>query len=246
MIQGQERGFQVVQRSIDGLYVVEYMSLSDEQVFLPIIVEILQANAPARGCSRKHGHSSLQAAVAEQAVAIVVKDGISLARQSCDNHVRLSVIIVILKYYAHAGQRPAIQRQRRARLERDFAKRAVAVVVKQKLLHTIVGNIDVGKSIAIIIGAGHTQTVAFPGCNSGALAHILEGAISAIVVENVGGAGKFSGRTVGVKIAAAVLAVLHIPIHVASNKQIELSVIVIVEKPSRNRPPSTRDACLGG
>src|SRR5713226_10310267 len=112
MIQGEKRGFQIVQRRVDGLYIVEDMPLGDEQVFLPVIVEVLQANAPARGYSGKHGHSSLQAAVAEHSVAIVMKDGVRLAWQSCDNHVGLAVIIVILKYHAHAGQRSAVKVER--------------------------------------------------------------------------------------------------------------------------------------
>src|SRR6266446_5529710 len=222
------------------------MSLRDEQIFLPIVVEILQANAPARGYSRKHSDSSLQAAVAERSVAIVVKDGIGLARQSCDDHVRLAVIIVVLKDHAHAGQGPSIQIQRRSRLQRHFGKCAVAIVVKQILLHAIVGNIDVGKSVAIVIGERHTQTVPFLGCNFRALAHILECAVSAIVVENVGGAWKFSGRTVGMKIAAAVFAVLRVPVHVARDEEIQLAVVIIVEKSGRDGPPATPDTRLGG
>src|SRR5712664_3749504 len=125
------------------------MSLGDEQVFLSVIVEILKANAPARGYSREHGHSCLQAPVAEQSVAIVVEDGVGLPRQSCDNHVRLSIIIVILKYHAHAGQWSAVKVEGRASLERDFRKRSIAAIVEQILLHAVVGNIDVGKSIAV-------------------------------------------------------------------------------------------------
>src|SRR5258706_2702833 len=106
------------------------MSLVDEQVLLSVIVEILKANAPARGYSRKHGHSRLQTPVAERSVAIVVKNGIGLPRQSCDNHVGLAIIIVILKYHAHAGKLAAVKVVSRASLQCDFAERTVAVIVE--------------------------------------------------------------------------------------------------------------------
>src|SRR5260370_3541944 len=176
------------------------MSLGDEQVFLPVIVEILQANAPARGETGKHAESRVQAAVAERSVAIVMKGGVSLARQGCDDYVRLAVVIVVLEYHAHSGEWPAIEVESRSRLQRDFGECAVAIVVKQILLHAIVGNIDVRKSIAIVVSERHTQAVTFLGGNSAALAHIFERAISAIVVENVGSAGEFSRRTVGMEI----------------------------------------------
>src|SRR5258708_37199730 len=139
------------------------MPLGDEQVFLPVIVEILKANAPARSDTRKHANSRLQAAVAERSVAIVMKDGVSLARQSCDDYVRLAVVIVVLEYHAHSGEWPAIEVERRSRLQRQFGECAVAIVVKQILLHPIVGNIDVRKSIAIVLSEHNTQPVTLLG-----------------------------------------------------------------------------------
>src|SRR5260370_8948154 len=142
------------------------MSLGDEQVFLPVIVEILQANAPARSDTRKHANSRLQAAVAERSVAIVMKDGVSLARQGCDDYVRLAVVIVVLEYHAHSGEWPAIEVERRSRLQRQFGECAVAIVVKQILLHAIVRNIDFRNSIAIEVSVPYTQALTFLAATS--------------------------------------------------------------------------------
>src|SRR5579863_1617509 len=159
-----------------------------------------------------------------------MKDGVRLARQRGDNHVRLAVVIVVLKHYPHSRQGPAVQVERRTGLQTNLGKCAIAVVVKQILLHAVVRYINVGKSVSIVVRKRHSETVAFLRRDPRSLAYIFNRSVSAVVVENVGGAGKFSRRTIGVKVAATIFAVLSVPLHVTGNKQIELAVVVIVEK----------------
>src|ERR1700685_338107 len=147
-----------------------------------------------------------------------MKHCVSLARQSCDDTVGPAIVIVILKYHAHARKGPSIQIERCARFQPDLAECAVAVVVKQILLHAVVGYIDVRESIAIVVGEGHAQTMTFLGGDSRTLAHVFKSAVSAIVIENVGGPGKFSRRTISVIVPAAVFAMPRVPIHVARDK----------------------------
>src|ERR1700685_3229133 len=64
-IHRQQGRFQVMQRRGDGLDVIEHVPLRDEQVFLPVVVEVLEAHAPSRGYSRECRDSGLQAAISE-------------------------------------------------------------------------------------------------------------------------------------------------------------------------------------
>src|SRR5258708_25342272 len=108
--------------------------------------------------------------------------------------------------------------------------------MKQILLHAVVGNIDVGESIAIVIGKGDAQTVSLLCGNSRALAHVLEGAVAPVVVKNVGRAGKLSRWTIGVKVAAAVLAVLLVPLPVSRHEKVQPAIILVIEKAGRDCP----------
>jgi hypothetical protein len=46
-IHRHERRFEIMKRGIDLLHVIQHVTLSDEQVFPTIVVEILQADTPA-------------------------------------------------------------------------------------------------------------------------------------------------------------------------------------------------------
>src|ERR1700722_14658682 len=98
--------------------------------------------------------------------------------------------------------------------------------MKQVLLHAVVGDKDVRESITIVVGKGHTQAVTFLGGNSRACSYVLESSVAAVMVENVGRARKLARRTVGVAVPAAVLAVLRVPLHIASDEEIKLAVVV--------------------
>src|SRR5258708_1263813 len=101
------------------------MPLGDKQVFLPVIVEILQPNAPARSAPRMFRTPGLKPAVAERSFAIVGKDGLSGGRRVCDDYARLAIIIVVLEPPAHPGGWPAMGVESRPRLQRDFGECAV-------------------------------------------------------------------------------------------------------------------------
>src|SRR5260370_12125450 len=90
----------------------------------------------------------------------------------------------------------------------NLLESAVAFVVKQVLLHSVIGNIDVGKSIAVVVSEGHAQPMSLLGGDSRTFAHVFKGTVAAIVVEYVGGARTLTRRTLGMIVSAAILAVL--------------------------------------
>src|SRR5579872_591046 len=245
-IQRQQRRLQIMQRRIDFFYVVENVPLRHEQILLPIVIEVFQTNTPTGGYTGKHGDAGLQSAITKRTVAIVVKHGISLSRQRGHDNVRKAIVIVILKHHTHARQRSAVRIQRGSSLKGNFFERAIAVVMKQILLHAVVCYIDVGESIAIVVGKGHPEAMPFLSGDARVLTYIFKSSVAPVVIKNVCGARKFSRRTIGVKVAAAVLAVLRVPFHVTRDEQVEFAVVVIIEKSGRDGPTPAGDPGLRG
>src|SRR5260370_40117136 len=94
----------------------------------------------------------------------------------------------------------------------NLLESAVAFVVKQVLLHSVIGNIDVGKSIAVVVSEGQAQPISFLGGDSRKFAHVFKATVAAIVVDDVGRAGKLTGRTVGMICSSASLATIRSPL----------------------------------
>ena len=118
--------------------------------------------------------------------------------------------------------------------------------MKEKLLHSVVSDVDVGETIVVAIRERHPQSSSFFRRDPGALADILECAVAAVAIKNVGCSRELFRRTVGMPLAAAALAVFRIPFHVAGDKQIQLAVVVIIKETRRNRPASSTDTRLRG
>ena len=99
-----------MQGVVDGLDIVQYVALGYEQIFPAIVVEILQANAPAGAARSKRAQTSFQASSAEQTRAVVVVKSVNLSRKHGHKDVRLAVVVVVLKHGAHAGERLTVRR----------------------------------------------------------------------------------------------------------------------------------------
>src|SRR6202020_1488202 len=111
---------------------------------------------------------------------VVVKEGVNFAGQHGDENVGTAVVVIILKNGSHTGERPAVGGERRARFQSTFGEGSIAVVVKEKLAHAVVGNEDVGESIVIVVREAHAQRAALDGRNPGRTADVFECAIAAV------------------------------------------------------------------
>ena len=114
------------------------------------------------------------------------------------------------------------------------------------LLHAVVGDENIRKAIAVIVGEGNAKSSALFGGDAGALADIFESTIAAIAIEQTGGRGESRRRAVGVPVAATNFVVIGIPFHVARDEKIEMAVIVVVEESCGDGPAAAGDAGLGG
>src|SRR6267378_599554 len=59
MVQGKQCRLKVMQGRVDLFHIVENMTLRDEEVLEPVIIEILQADTPAGGHAGHHGQAGL-------------------------------------------------------------------------------------------------------------------------------------------------------------------------------------------
>ena len=130
VIHRQQGRLEIVQGRVDMLDVVEDMTLGDEQIFPAVVVEILEANAPARTSAGKNSQTGFETAIAERTVAVIVLDAVDLTRQFGDDRVGPAVVVIVLKDHSHAGEPAPILRKSRAGFETDFGERAVTVIVK--------------------------------------------------------------------------------------------------------------------
>src|SRR6267143_540894 len=105
---------------------------------------------------------------------------------------------------------------------------------------------NVREADVVIVCESHAQSAALPGNDAGFLANVFEGAVAAIAIKKVGCSRKFARRAIGLPGSTAGLAVLGVPFHVAGNKKIEMAVIIVIEKTSRDGPATARDCCSGG
>src|SRR5580704_6510643 len=66
VIDRKQRQFQIMQRRIDVLHIVEHMALRNEEILPSVIVKIFQPNAPAGASTRQRTQASFEAAIAER------------------------------------------------------------------------------------------------------------------------------------------------------------------------------------
>src|SRR5437016_9680054 len=101
--------------------------------------------------------------------------------------------------------------------------------MKEILLHAIVGDEYVCKSVVIVICERHSQRAALLGGDARFLANIRK-RVAIVVIKNVGRGRKLFRWTVRMPLAAAALTVFGVPFHVPCDEQIQLTVIVVIEK----------------
>src|ERR1700733_16237284 len=78
------------------------------------------------------------------------------------------------------------------------------------------------------------------------LADVFECAIAAIAIKDICGRWELSWRAIGLPLAPAYLAVLRIPHHVARDQQIQMAVIVVIEKAGGAAPAASLPPGFGG
>src|ERR1700678_3010111 len=92
--------------------------------------------------------------IGKSSITVIVVESILLAGERCDDQVRPTVVVVVLKIYSHARIGVSIAVDGDARIESILFEFAVALVMVEILQHRVVGYKKVGFAIMIVIGNG--------------------------------------------------------------------------------------------
>src|SRR5437879_8421882 len=98
-----------MQGVVNVLDIIQNVALGHEQVLPAIVVEVLQANTPARAACSKRAQTGFQASSGKETRAVVVIKTVNLPRKHGHKDVRLAVVVVVLKHGAHTGDRLTIR-----------------------------------------------------------------------------------------------------------------------------------------
>src|SRR5690348_6811890 len=152
----------------------------------------------------------------------IVKEHVSLVRQIGNHNVGTSVVIVIAEINSHAGESLAIFVVAHARKQTNFRERTIPIVVIQKALDRVIGDKDIGESIAIVVRKRDAESLAVWVGDSRLLRNICEGTVAIIVIKDVRESRVVVGMAIGAnsqrRFLTTVAIVLECPIDVTRNE----------------------------
>ena len=168
-------------------------------------------------------------------------------REVRDHNVRPAVIIIVAEIRAHAGNRGTIVGQRHTGGEGDLIKRPVTAIVEKKIRLSVVGHKDVCEVIVIVVRKRHAHATPHKFADAGLLRDILKGPVAAVMVERVGQPLEITRMDVGAQMAAGVSAVAVVikrELCVVDHKEVEKTLIVVIEPARGHRPFIALDSGL--
>ena len=200
-----------------------------------IAVVVEQRGAEPGVRLRRRAQTHLVGGVEEVAVAGVAVVGAALTREVDHEQIPVAVPLRIGDRHSHARLRETHSRQRAAALEGLLAEGAVAVVHPQEVRPLIVGDVDVDAPIAVEVGRDHAQAGGGARRDSGAAAHVGEGAVAVVAIERSWLRSVLRRPAVAAQAhrAEADLLELRRPLEVVADEEIEIAVGVVVEETRR-------------
>ena len=154
------------------------------------------------------------------------------------NQVELAIAIEVAEIRGHVAEDFPVGSQTGARDKSDFFKCAVALVVIEEILAIVVGDEEVGPTIVVVIAPNNAHTMKLVGIvDARFFRHILEGAVATIAEQIISFTRHFVGHLdddgpVAGSVGVGRRQVVEIGVNVASYKQVEISISIVVS-PSR-------------
>ena len=118
------------------------------------------------------------------------------------------------------------------------------LVVEEKVLRAIVGNVDVVPAVIVEIRRRHAHRAPHIGADPRLVAHIGKRSVAVVVIELVRLALVVQRPRIIVR--RVICAILGIELDVAADKQINAAVLVVIEPSGTDGPAVNIDACLFG
>src|SRR5215469_13586625 len=220
---------------------VNEAAVKDEDVGMAVVVVVVDAGAPADvlrvGLRDAIGGADVLKAllplVPQQPVVVAIGNP----------QVKRPAAFQIGEYGAHRRSRFAVLAECRACLVADLFKCAVMLVVEEKILRPVVGDIDVVPAVVVKVGSRHAHFAPNERGNAGLLAHVRKRRV-AVVVKELAGLALVVQRA-WVVIGGVVIPVLGIELEISANEQIHAAVPVVIQPGGTDGPAIHLDAGLG-
>src|SRR5580700_11567054 len=152
--------------------------------------------------------------------------------------VRPPIIINISEIRPHPGQCPALAAVSNASLEANLFELLSTQIMEEEVARRVVGHEDIQKAIAIEVSKGNAHAFAHSRGNSRLLRNVRKSTISIVSVKCIVEWRVILGMAVAAHIAVqrADRILIHFPLAVIDNEEVEQTVIVIVEPPGAHGP----------
>ena len=108
--------------------------------------------------------------------------------------------------------------------------------------HPVVGHDDVRPAVPVEVVEGNPEALARVGTDTAALRHVGKGSVPVVPIEQVGNGGEVFGVAIGAEIGTAAEDVVEIPLHIAADEQVQVSIAVVVEESGAAGPAAAADA----
>src|ERR1019366_4150768 len=119
---------------------------------------------------------------------------------------------------------------------------SIVFVVEEKVFRAIVGHVDVVPTIVVKVTGCHAHGAAYKCAYPGLFADVGKGSVAVVMKQFVGLA--FVVQRAGIVIRRIVGAIFRIELHIPSDKQIDATILVVIEPRGTDGPAVNIDARL--
>ena len=181
----QQVALAVGRRLVDQLGVVEHVAVGNVEVEAAVEVDVEEVHSEAEKGQRGFSAARGEALVAEEAVRLVAEQGVGLALEVGHREVRPAVVVVVPPVDPHAGLGAPGLPVRGAGEHPDLGE-PPPFVVEQEVAHVVVGDVEVGPSVEVVVGEGYPQPLAPRLQRARGFGGVGEPAAALVAVEEVG------------------------------------------------------------
>src|SRR6266567_503582 len=214
-----------------------HVASRDKDVFPAIIIEIGNVRTVSCHWIAQGGHSPARRHLDKPTLAIVLIDGESFILQGNEDHIGRSIIVQIPKIDSHTRNEVPVLWKSHAALERNFLEFVIPLIMKEKVKQLVVGNKNVGETIAIIIGYTHSHALSQLGADSRGRGDVLEFSVAFVQEQLIRKfLVKFRMTVLRLIFEPAVRLLRPIPLQVVDYKEIEQPVVIDIQPGSSHRP----------
>ena len=220
------------------LDVVHHVGASDEKVFPSVVVEIVDAVAPASHAIGEVAEATGDSGICEDVAALRGVKGKVFVLDGSVPDVGAAVVVDVAEISTHAGERVAIERIGDACRYGNLFELLSANVVEEEVGHGVVCNESVEKTVAVDVGEGDGHAFSKKGINTGFVRHVRKSAVAVVAIESVVERRVLVGMTVAAHtfFERAIGVLVHFPMAVVDDKEIEETIVVVVEPARAYRP----------